>query len=65
MAQPSDSKKYWLDDPANVSKLYRGLWAISIAVLCIDLIVHRHEDFGFATLFGLSLIHISEPTRPY
>ena len=49
----SDSQsKYWLDRSENVTKLYRGLWVVGALLAAIDLILHRHEDFGFATLFG-------------
>ena len=45
-------KTYWLDRSENVTKLYRGLWVVGLLLVAIDLILHRHEDFGFATLFG-------------
>lgn len=55
---PSDDKtKYWLDEPNNVTKLYRGLWVVCALVIGIDLILHRHEDFEFATLFGFHGIY--------
>ena len=25
-----DQKRYWLDEPRNVTKLYRGLWGIGL-----------------------------------
>lgn len=52
MTPPTDSKKYWLDEPGNVTKLYIGLWVIGILLVSVDLFLHRHEDFEFATLFG-------------
>ena len=45
-------KRYWLDDSANVRSLYRGLWALGFFLLVLDLFVRRHEDLGFAELFG-------------
>ena len=45
-------KRYWLDDSANVTRLYRGLWALGFFLLVLDLFVRRHEDLGFAELFG-------------
>ena len=49
----SDSpRKYWLDRSENVTKLYRGLWVVGLLLVAIDIILHRHEDFGFATRFG-------------
>lgn len=38
----------WLDDPNNVTRLYRGLWAVGIVLLLLDWVVHRHEDVAFA-----------------
>jgi hypothetical protein len=49
---PVNGKRYWLDSPENVGKLYRGLWIIGIALVGFDLLVHRHEQFGFAELTG-------------
>lgn len=43
-----EDKRYWLDDPANVTKLYRGLWVLGILLLVLDLFLDKHEDFGFA-----------------
>ena len=52
MTQSSDSKKYWLDSSANVTKLFHGLCAVCLLLIAIDLFLHRHEDFEFVTLFG-------------
>lgn len=46
------AKTYWLDRSENVSKLYRGLWLVSLALLSIDLLLYKHEEFEFATWFG-------------
>ena len=48
----NSQKTYWLDKSENVAKLYRGLWVVGLLLVAIDLILPRHEDFGFATLFG-------------
>lgn len=45
-------KKTWLDRHENVTLLYRGLWAIGILLLLADLVIHRHEEVGFAQVFG-------------
>lgn len=47
-----NEKHYWLDDPANVTKLYRGLWTVGILLLLGDLLLHKHEDFTFAGWFS-------------
>ena len=49
---PKRDKPYWLDHPGNVTKLYRGLWIVGIALVILDLVVHRHEEFGFAEVLG-------------
>lgn len=55
---PADNEKnYWLDEPHNVTKLYRGLWLVCGFLVSIDLFLHRHEDFEFATLFGFHGIY--------
>lgn len=48
----TDDRKYWLDDPGNVTKLYRGLWIVGFALAALDFVVHRHDDFGFAETWG-------------
>jgi hypothetical protein len=45
-------KQYWLDRSENVTLIYRGLWVVGIVLLVADLVVHRHEEVGFAKLFG-------------
>lgn len=48
----SKSKQYWLDSSKNVTKLYRGLWVMGIALVGLDLFLHKHEEFGFAASFA-------------
>lgn len=48
----SEPKKYWLDRSENVTRLYRGLWVTGIALLALDLFLHKHEEFDFAAGFG-------------
>ncbi len=48
----SAQREYWLDRSENVTKLFRGLWAACLLLICIDLFLHRHEHFEFAALFG-------------
>ena len=45
-------KQYWLDKSGNVTKLYRALWMLGIALLGIDLVLHKHEYFDFAAWFS-------------
>jgi hypothetical protein len=48
----SDDRRYWLDDPGNVTKLYRGLWILGILLVALDVVLHRHDDLGFAESYG-------------
>ena len=48
----SGPKEYWLDSSENVTKLFRGLCILGLALLAIDLVLHKHEAFAFAAWFG-------------
>lgn len=51
-----DNKTYWLDSPANVRKVYFGLWIFGLAWVIPDLFLHKHEDVEFAaSLFFYAL----------
>jgi hypothetical protein len=52
----ADPKTYWLDRKENVTRLYRGLWLVGLALVSIDLFLHKHEDFDFAGWFGFYAI---------
>jgi len=51
-------KRYWLDDPANVRKIYIGLWIVCLGLLALDLLYEKHTHFaaeewtGFFAVFG-------------
>jgi uncharacterized membrane protein YhaH (DUF805 family) len=47
-----NGKRHWLDDPRNVTKLYRTVWAIGIALALAEFVVRRHEELGFAGWFA-------------
>jgi hypothetical protein len=53
----TQGKQYWLDRSENVTKLYRGLWAVGLLLLAADLVVHRHEEFGWAGWFGFYAVY--------
>ena len=48
MQTHSREKRYWLDEPGNVTKLYHVLWVVGILLLVGDFFLHKHEDFVFA-----------------
>ena len=41
-------RRRWLDDPGNVTRLYRSLWVVGIVLVLLDAVVHRHEELAFA-----------------
>jgi hypothetical protein len=45
-------KTWWLDSSENVTKLYRTVWAVGLALIGIDLVVHRHAETAFDGWFG-------------
>jgi hypothetical protein len=45
-------RKYWLDRSENVTRLYRAVWGVGIALLVAELFFDRHEEFEFAVWFG-------------
>jgi hypothetical protein len=47
-----NDKRYWLDDPRNVTKLYRTVWAIGAGLVLTELVLHRHEEPAFAGWFA-------------
>jgi len=47
-----DEKKYWLDDPRNVTLVYRGLMAVCWLLLALDLFYHKHPHFAAESRFG-------------
>lgn len=51
------SKEYWLDRSENVTRLYRGLWAIGGALLAADWLVAKHEEPAFAGYFGYYAVY--------
>jgi len=53
-----DGRAYWLDEPRNVTRLVRALYAVCGLLLVIDVLVPKHGPFliehvfGFYGLFG-------------
>lgn len=45
-------KIWWLDRSENVTKLYRTVWAVGLALVGLDLLVHRHAETAFDGWFG-------------
>jgi len=45
-------KKYWLDEPRNVTKVFYTLVAVCAALLLGDLFYDKHGHFGWEGFFG-------------
>ena len=45
-------KPNWIDHPGNVRKIFWALAVVSAALLSVDLFLHKHDKFGFESLFG-------------
>lgn len=45
-------KRYWLDDKANVSKVYYTLVTVCALLFGIDLFFHKHAEFPVESWFG-------------
>jgi hypothetical protein len=48
---------YWLDRSENVTKIFRGLCALGLALVVADLVVHRHDSVDFAAWFGFYAVY--------
>jgi len=51
----NDEKKYWLDQPGNVNRLYWGLVAVCVLLGTADFFIHRHAYSvweGFPNFYG-------------
>jgi hypothetical protein len=52
-----DAKRYWLDRPENVARLYRMLWIVGGGLALLDLVVHRHAEAGFDGWFSFYALY--------
>ena len=51
MKQPGN-KRYWLDNPRNVTKVYWTLVLVCTLAACTDLFYHKEVHFAFERLFN-------------
>ncbi|MBL8259500.1 MAG: hypothetical protein JNM60_06815 [Candidatus Competibacteraceae bacterium] len=45
-------KRYWLDEPRHVDKIFYGLVGVCVLLLLSDLAYRKHATFGFESWFG-------------
>ena len=79
MSNPDDKKKYWLDEPKNIDKIYYtvlvlcALIAVPDVLSLLNILYHKHVEFQmedifeFYSLYGLvcyvALILIAKKLR--
>lgn len=49
---PRDEKRYWLDEPRNVTLLVRIFYCVCALVIAIDVFVPKHGPFAIEHVFG-------------
>jgi hypothetical protein len=49
---PPNEKKYWLDDPRNVTRVYYGVWVICGIAALADLFYDKHVHFFWEKWFN-------------
>jgi uncharacterized membrane protein len=49
---PKDERRYWLDEPRNVAKIFLGLVAICVVLLVADFFYDKHAKFAIEAVFG-------------
>ena len=50
-------RRYWLDDPANVTRLYRGAWVAGLLLVAANFVLDRHDDLTFAETIGFYAVY--------
>lgn len=47
-----DGRRYWLDEPANVDRIVKAIYAVCALLFIIDFAVHKHGPFTIEYLYG-------------
>ncbi|MBO0335094.1 hypothetical protein J0X12_15845 [Sneathiella sp. CAU 1612] len=57
MSKPDDEKKYWLDEPKNIDKVFYAvlilcaLVAVPDILSLLNILYHKHIEFEFENIF--------------
>lgn len=51
-----EEKKWWLDDPGNVTRIFYAIIAICVLLFAADLFYEKHPHFDFEGWFGFYAI---------
>jgi hypothetical protein len=50
--RPAGERRYWLDDPRNVTRIVWALVALCVVLFFADALYHKHAEFAIEDLFG-------------
>lgn len=51
--EPTPSKsRHWLDEPANVKRLWQGFLVVLALTIVAEVVVDTHPHFGIESVFG-------------
>lgn len=53
----NDGRKYWLDDPRNVTRICWALYAVCALLFLADGFYHKHPHFAVESWFGFYAIY--------
>lgn len=53
----NDGRKYWLDDPRNVTRICWALYAVCALLFLADGFYHKHPHFATESWFGFYAIY--------
>lgn len=53
----NDDRKYWLDDPRNVTRICWALYAVCGLLFVADAFYHKHPHFAAESWFGFYAIY--------
>ena len=48
----TSGRKYWLDNPKNVDKVYWSVIVVSVLLFFADALYDKHPEFGIEKVFG-------------
>jgi hypothetical protein len=52
MDSTNDKRKYWLDDPRNVNKVFWGLVTVCALLVVFDFFYHKHTYYDVESVIG-------------
>ena len=65
MTSSPDTKRWWLDQPENIEKIFKALVAVCVLLVVADLVHHRHVEFEFEELPPIQVKGKAKPLKVY